>query len=215
VVRFVRAVAPDVGLGVRFPHPRRPGSDEVARVLQCEPSYGSGTWTEVAFPSSVLDVKLPTADEILFSVLDRQLAERLRDLSALAPYSDRARKAIADYLHREELTIDAVARILGTSGRTLQRRLGDERTSFRELIDEVRTSRALALLDRGASVAELALLLGYAEESAFYRAFRRWTGATPESWRAAHAHAGGPAPDDAQVPSPTSSGTKPSSSIRS
>jgi AraC-like DNA-binding protein len=187
VVRFLRAAVRDFQPeAIRFPHPRRPGSDEVVRVLQCEPCYG-GAWTEVSFPSEFLDARLPTADGILFSVLDRQVAERIRDLTAVAPYSDRTRKAIADYLHREELTIDMVARILGSSGRTLQRRLRDERTSFRDLVDEVRRSRALALLDRGASVSELALLLGYAEERAFYRAFRRWTGATPESWRAGEA----------------------------
>jgi AraC-like DNA-binding protein len=184
VVRFVRWVVPDAPpAAIRFPHPRRPGDDEVARVLQCQPSYG-GSWTEVTFPSSVLDAKLPSADEILFSVLDRQIAERLRDASAELLYADRARKAIADYLHREELTIDDVARILGTSGRTLQRRLNDERTSFRDLMDEVRRSRALSAIDKGASASELVLLLGYSEETAFYRAFRRWTGTTPELWRA-------------------------------
>jgi AraC-like DNA-binding protein len=52
------------------------------------------------------------------------------------------------------------------------------------LVDEVRRSRALALLDHGASVPELLLLLGYSEDTTFYRAFRRWTGATPEAWRA-------------------------------
>ena len=184
-IKFVRLAAPDATFTVRFPHPRRPGDGEVARVLQCEPSYG-GSWAEVSFPSSALDARVPTADGILFSVLDRQIAERLRDQGAAARYADLVRKAIGDYLHREELTIEAVAKVLRTSGRTLQRRLNDERTSFRDLLDEVRKSRALALIDRGASVSQLALLLGYSEETTLYRAFRRWTGTTPEHWRASH-----------------------------
>ena len=191
VVQFVGWAVPGAEpVSICFPHARRPGDDEVARVLHCQPSY-AGSWTEVTYPSSVLDAKLPTADQILFSVLDHQIAERLRDASAEVRYADRARKAIADYLHREELTIDDVARVLGTSGRTLQRRLNDERTSFRDLIDEVRRSRALAAIDKGASTSELVLLLGYSEETTFYRAFRRWTGRTLDDWRTERGHQGG------------------------
>ena len=186
VVRFVRWALPDARpASIRFPHPRRPGDDEVARVLCSDPLYG-GSFTEVVFPSLVLDARLPTADQILFSVLDRQVAERLRDQSVADQFADRTRKTIADYLHREDLTIDMVAKVIGMSGRTLQRRLNDERTSFRDLVDEVRKSRALALIERGASASELALLLGYSEETTLYRAFRRWTGTTPELWRASH-----------------------------
>jgi AraC-like DNA-binding protein len=201
-VRFVRMAVPDATPAVRIPHSRRPGDDEVARVLQCEPSYG-GSWAEVSFPSAFLDAKLPTADGILFSVLDRQIAERLRDHSAPIQYSDRTRKAIADYLHREELTIDVVAKFLNTSGRTLQRHLNNERTSFRDLVDEVRRSRALAAIDKGASTPELVLLLGYSEETTLFRAFRRWTGMTPELWRAERVNQGGPSAPAHRSPQPT------------
>jgi AraC-like DNA-binding protein len=201
-VRFARVAVPDARVAVRLPHPRRAGDEEVARVLHCEPAYG-GSWAEVSMPASVLDVRLPTADGILFSVLDRQIAERLRDHSAPIQYSDRTRKAIADYLHREELTIDVVARFLNTSGRTLQRHLNRERTSFRDLVDEVRRSRALAAIDRGATTSELVLLLGYSEETTFYRAFRRWTGATVEAWRAERVIQGGPSSPAQQSSRPT------------
>ena len=181
--RFVRAaVRGCVPESVSFPHPPRAGSEEVARLLGREPVYGAAR-TEVVFRSSIVDARLPTADAVLFRVLDRQLAQRVRDATTASPFADRACKVIADYLHRERLTIELVARVLGTSGPTLERHLTDERTSFRELIDEVRKSRAIALLDAEASVGELSLLLGYAEETTFCDAFRRWTGATPEAWR--------------------------------
>jgi AraC-like DNA-binding protein len=183
VVRFVRgAVRGCVPEALRLPHGVRPGSEEIARILGREPSFGAAA-TEIVLASSVLDARLPTADAALFRVLDRSLAEQIRGVSRDSNVADRARKAIADYLHREELSIDMVARVIGTSERTLQRRLTRERTSFRDLVDEIRRSRALALLKEDASVAELAFMLGYAEETAFYRAFRRWTGSTPESWR--------------------------------
>ena len=176
----VRAGVPEV---VRFAHAPRAGGDELARVLGRDPSYGAPC-TEVVFPSSVVDAKLPTADSVLFRVLDRQLAERILNVTPASSFADRVRKAIAEYLHREELSIDMVARLLAISERSLQRHLTSERTSFRELVDEVRRSRAIALLDAGATVPELSLLLGYSEDTTFYRAFRRWTGATPETWRA-------------------------------
>jgi AraC-like DNA-binding protein len=136
------------------------------------------------FDAAVLDARLPTADSVLFGVLDRQLAERLRDTTAASEFSDRVRKAISDYVHREELTIEQVAQVLNVSERTLQRRLTDAGTTFRDLVDEVRKSRALALLQTGAGARELSFLLGYAEEAGFYRAFRRWTGEPLESWKA-------------------------------
>jgi AraC-like DNA-binding protein len=183
VVAFVRfAVRDFVPEALRFPGQRRPGSEEIGRVLGREPWFGAAA-TEVVIASSVLDAKLRTADAVLFRVLDRRLAEKIRAVTPDSGIADRARKAIADYLHHEELSIDVVAKVLGTSERTLQRRLGEEGTSFRDLVDEVRRARAMALLEEGASFAELSFVLGYGEKTAFYRAFRRWTGTTPENWR--------------------------------
>ena len=68
--------------------------------------------------------------------------------------------------------------------RTLHRRLGDEQTSFAEVLADARHQRALQLLrDPGLAVYQVAHLLGYSENAAFTRAFRRWTGEAPESWR--------------------------------
>lgn len=173
---------------VHFAHPARPGSGEVGRLLACEPLFGSPS-NEIVLPSAVLDAKLPTADAALFRVLDRHLAERIRNTTPESLFADQVRSAVSDYLHRERLTIGTIAKIVRCSERTLQRRLRAEGTTFRELVDEVRNSRAVALLQRGASIAEICLLLGYAEETTFYRAFKRWTGATPESWKASFGNA--------------------------
>jgi AraC-like DNA-binding protein len=77
-----------------------------------------------------------------------------------------------------------VARRLAVSDRTLHRRLAGEGTTFAALVDEARRERAQLLLeDRRLSCSEVAFLLGYAEPAAFFRAFRRWTGETPQAWR--------------------------------
>jgi AraC-like DNA-binding protein len=179
-IAFVRVVARGlVPQAVCFPHQKRPGDQELARVLKCEPQFGRD-WTEVVLPASVLDARLPTADSVLFRVLDRQLAERVKEVTPESPFADRVCKVIVDYLHRERLSLAAVARIVGCSERTLQRRLTDAGTSFRRIVDEARRSRAFAMLENGAAVPELAAVLGYAEETAVHRAFKKWTGTTPE-----------------------------------
>jgi len=73
--------------------------------------------------------------------------------------------------------------------RTLNRRLRDQATSFKTLIDETRYEIARQLLrDSPLSLLEVALTLGYADESAFSRAFRRWSGTCPAVWRTGHRH---------------------------
>lgn len=67
------------------------------------------------------------------------------------------------------------------STRTLRRRLELEGTSFRELVDEVRQSRAEALIADGISVSQIAHWLGYGSSSAFVHAYKRWRGVTPGS----------------------------------
>lgn len=77
-----------------------------------------------------------------------------------------------------------VCRRLALSARTLQRRLSEESTGFAELLDDVRRERALALLEApDLTVSQISFLLGYSEPAAFFRAFRRWTGATPQEVR--------------------------------
>ncbi|MFT3859472.1 MAG: AraC family transcriptional regulator [Aquabacterium sp.] len=68
--------------------------------------------------------------------------------------------------------------------RTLQRRLGEVGTCYRDVLNETRHKLAVSYLrSEQYSVGEIAFLLGFSEVSAFTRAFRRWTGASPREWR--------------------------------
>ena len=70
------------------------------------------------------------------------------------------------------------------SSRTLTRRLAEEGLSYKGLLDEVRRKLAIQYLkDRRISLKQVAYLLGYSEVSAFYHAFRRWTGSSPVQHR--------------------------------
>ncbi|TIS12935.1 MAG: helix-turn-helix transcriptional regulator, partial [Mesorhizobium sp.] len=73
---------------------------------------------------------------------------------------------------------------MGLSERTLQRRITEEGTTFRELLMEARQELGHQLLaDLSADIDEVACLLGYQDTSSFYRAFRDWEGVTPNQWR--------------------------------
>ena len=74
---------------------------------------------------------------------------------------------------------------MGMTGRSLQRRLRDEGTAFGALRDEVRRELADRYLGEGMSFAEISFMLGFSEPSAFFRAFKRWTGLTPFERRGA------------------------------
>ena len=69
------------------------------------------------------------------------------------------------------------------SVRTLARKLDAEQSSFRALADEVRRAQAEELLSTGLTTQQVAQRLGYAETSSFIRAFRRWTGRAPQTYR--------------------------------
>ncbi|WP_277749301.1 helix-turn-helix transcriptional regulator [Solirhodobacter olei] len=83
--------------------------------------------------------------------------------------------------------IAEVARELGMSERTLQRRITEHGTSYRALLDEARRDLGRRLPSDGQNgIDEIAFLLGFQDTSSFYRAFRAWEGVTPAQWRSLH-----------------------------
>ena len=83
-------------------------------------------------------------------------------------------------------TRDSVCRALGVNARTLSHRLEALGVTFSGLADEVRFDAAQSLLLKGRRIPEVAAVLGFAEPSAFIRAFKAWSGTTPGRWRAGH-----------------------------
>jgi AraC-like DNA-binding protein len=87
-------------------------------------------------------------------------------------------------LREGETEIDAVARLLGIGVRTLQRRLRQEGTSYRAILERQRAERALALVgETELALGEIATALGFADQAHFTRAFRRWTDLPPSALR--------------------------------
>lgn len=143
-----------------------------------------GTETAVLVDRAVLDLPLVQADHALSRYLARQADVALARLPRSDSLADEVRRVLPDQLHTGEPTAANIARTLGCSTRTLQRRLLAEGTSLSELLEEARRELAeLYLRERDVSIGEIAYLLGYSEPSAFHRAFRRWTGITPQAFR--------------------------------
>jgi AraC-like DNA-binding protein len=133
----------------------------------------------MVFASDALSQPLETADPNLLAILVPAAETLAGTATPDALLSDQVRRAIKKALRQEDTDIEAIARTLGMTARTLQRRLKDEGASFQALRDETRRAQAEAYLRQGMSFAEISFLLGFSEPSVFFRAFKRWTGTTP------------------------------------
>lgn len=131
-----------------------------------------------------MDIPLPTANAELALLHDRFAGDYL------ARFSDnrvthRARQVICRLLPQGEPRRETVAQTLQLSERTLQRRLDEESTSFQQLLDDTRRALAQQYLARAdLALLEVAYLLGFADPSNLFRAFKRWFAMTPGEYRA-------------------------------
>jgi AraC-like DNA-binding protein len=140
----------------------------------------------LCFARGLLDEHLRTAAASLAELLDAKMPKTPSTEEVDAPDAlvGRVRDAIEKLLVERDASLEAAAARLHTSTRTLQRELARRRTSHKDLLDSVRRERAQALLGEGTmTVAEVATRLAYSEPSAFFRAFRRWTGTSPRARR--------------------------------
>lgn len=121
--------------------------------------------------------------ELLLQQRTQALKDAERKLSRLRGVSHEVRSYLGERLH-EDVDVRSVAQALGVSARTLGRQLAQEETTFREIKDELRRKIALRLLGEGTrSIEAISAEVGFTSLTAFYRAFKNWTGRTPRSYR--------------------------------
>lgn len=162
--------------------PARPAhASEYRRLFACPVRFGQRADT-LWVPTAALDTPLLAANPELHTLLAATADRHLDELGDRL--TTRVRAVIESLLPEGPPAIDAVAGRLATSERSLQRGLKDEGTSFTELVDATRQALARRYLaeDRFA-LAEISYLVGFSHPNSFYRAFRRWTGTTPEAYR--------------------------------
>jgi AraC-like DNA-binding protein len=145
------------------------------------PCYG------FSFAAKTLEQALPSADPKLHAVVHKFADLMLAELPSTQTLAGDIRRMLPAELLRSRADAASVARKLHVSVRTLGRRLEEEGTSFKVLLNDVRRELALNMLVRGElPIADVARQLDFADVSTFHRAFRRWTGQTPASYRSNH-----------------------------
>ncbi len=191
VVMTVRKLLDSITLGVcevrevAFPF-AEPEYAHIARDLfRCPVTYNA-SWTGFTLPAAVLDIPLRMADPEAFREATLICQRELEKLTGNETLAARVRRLL---LERPEglPSLPVTARLVHMSERTLHRRLAEEGTSYKELVEEVRHMLALEHLkaDR-LSIQEIAYALGYSDLANFRRAFKRWQGTAPSTYRETH-----------------------------
>jgi AraC-like DNA-binding protein len=174
---------PLIPSSVNFVNPAPADLRPYTDFFQCPVTFG-GNITYVTFPFSFLMYPIGHSDPGLRTLLESQAESLLRALPDSDGFDSALKDALVRCLHDGMPTLQHVATRLAVSPRTLQRRLENMELSFQRLLDRTRAELARGyLLDGSLSLTEIALLLGYSEQSAFNRAFKRWTGQTPKTLR--------------------------------
>ncbi len=147
------------------------------------PSFGRPLY-ELVYPPGLRDLPIVTFNSRLRDYFDEECRRLVDKLGGETSVVAQVRKQLIGAMDGADSSIEAVAKGLGMSARSLQRRLADEKTRYNDLLAEVRAEFAKRYLTRGTvSASEVAYLVGFAEPPAFFKAFKRWTGMTPREFQ--------------------------------
>lgn len=165
---------------------RHPAPESVAvheNWFGCSVRFGAGLDAILFSPETLAQPNI-LGDEGLSRYLASHLDAELAEIAAEVTLVSQTRDAIAQALSEGAPKMADIARDLGLSARSFHRRLSEHGISFQTLTEDTRRDLAEGLLrDERHSLAEIAFLTGFSEQSSFTRAFKRWLGTTPASYR--------------------------------
>ena len=164
-----------------------PHLDSYTEFFGVEPKKGN----EVKIIFSHVDAHRPfiTENEHMWEFFEPALRRRLADINENDDMTSRVRSALLELLPSGRVSIGDLANKLAMSKRTLQRRLGDEGTSFMEILINLREELARHYITNSdLPYAQISFLLGYDDPNSFFRAFHAWTGSTPDTLRSQSLH---------------------------
>lgn len=169
-------------LEIRMQRQRPADHAKLERVFRCTPIYGCED-NAIIVDTATLEKPLSYANlEVVKASEDAM--DRYRSGWAEPGLADQLSAVLKELLPSGEPRQDDVAERMSMTLRTLQRRLGEAGTCYRDVLNDTRHKLAVSYLrSEQYSVGEIAFLLGFSEVSAFTRAFRRWTGTSPREWR--------------------------------
>jgi AraC-like DNA-binding protein len=165
-----------------FPYPEPPHADALRETFGCELHFDA-TLMEWHFDAACLSLPCPNASRFL-ATLCTDFCESVLTAGQGQTRLQREIRLILLGKIREQPVASEIASELGLSRRSLYRRLFEEKATFQGLLDDVRASVAIQFLSSTRlPVEEIAHRVGFADQSNFRKAFKRWTGATPSSYR--------------------------------
>ena len=169
---------------VHFTHSCPENLAEHERIFQA-PLVFRRPCNEIILPKSYLNSPILMANAKIAGDLENLVKDTLQRSYANLPWTEKVARLISPQILQEtKPDIEAIAKHLAISKRKLQIKLQSEGTSFRNILEEVRKQISVSYLhDKDASICEIAMLLGFADQSAFQHAFKRWTGKTPGGYR--------------------------------
>lgn len=170
-------------LSVSFQHPAPSTIEAHQRFFRCPLEFGA-PHNEITISHDFLAHTPSHANPGLSRYFREQMEHFLDNAHSDRGICTQVRRVIEERLPSGEPYMTDVARSLGTTERTLRRRLRSEGVRFAELLTEVRRDKACSLLTAPAiPLAEIAYILGFSHVNAFSRAFKRWTDRTPSEYR--------------------------------
>jgi AraC-like DNA-binding protein len=170
---------------VNFAHDAPSYQEEYARVFRGAERFGQ-PFSGIEFDRALMDAVSPHKDEDVHTALRTIAEQRVLRMNHRLPYAVRVRDFLVTQAPGARANMETVARSLGMSVRSLRRRMDAEGKTFNEVVNDAQAIVAKNLLgNTQQTIQEIAYELGFADASSFHRAFKRWTGTTPLSYRAA------------------------------
>ncbi len=167
-------------------HPKPKTTEELVRVYRTSNIVFDAEMNAVEVGRSTLNLPIHGRKDDESTVLKRYITGSPPPLVDQSTFQLQVRAVIAERLPHGPPLIQDIAKSMRMSARTLQRRMTEEGLTFQTVLDDVRRDVALRHVERGdIPLAAVAQKVGYSQQSAFFRSFRRWTGTTPSRARSA------------------------------
>lgn len=187
LVSIIREILNDPSVNplfVSFAHPvEERDVPEFSSYFSCPVNADTGQLS-IGFSLADLQRPVPFYDSTLHTLLGQQAENLVSQLPESDVFMRGLKEAIVQGLNEGCADAEQVSRVLAISPRTLHRTLQKKEKVYRDVLRDVRMSLAKRYLaDANISLTEVAMLLGYSEQSAFNRAFKSWFGETPRQYR--------------------------------